>query len=271
MKKLAKAYIRDKRAALMIPSAFLAVFYVIFLLYRLPLEAYLYGALLCLLMMLVQLCTGLYIYAEKHRARENMFAYIEALEKGELRPDSLTEEDFQKMVAELSSRCRELSTQNSLERQESLDYFTTWVHQIKTPLAVMRMITDCEDTPEHRELAAEIFRTEQYVDMVLSYIRLGGTNDFVFAQCQLDGIIRENIRKFAPQFIRKRLKLNYEGCDVNVLTDEKWLSFIIGQLLSNAVKYTPAGSVSISVSEDKKLSIRDTGIGIAAEDLPRIF
>lgn len=153
-----------------------------------------------------------------------------------------------------------------------MDYYTTWVHQIKTPISVMRMNLQGEDTEEHRELLAELFRVEQYVEMALNWMRLGSdSKDFLFREYALDGIIRQAIRKYAPQFIRRRIRLVYEPAEGKVLTDEKWLLFIIEQLLSNAVKYTQQGSVSIRVVPEKVLEIEDTGIGIAPEDVPRIF
>lgn len=110
------------------------------------------------------------------------------------------------------------------------------------------------------------------LEMALGYVRLdSGTKDLVIAQYPLDEIVRKSIRKYAGQFIRRRIRLIYEGTDQIVLTDEKWLSFIIEQLLSNAVKYTLKGTVTIIVSEEKKLTVTDTGMGIAPEDLPRIF
>ena len=158
------------------------------------------------------------------------------------------------------------------ERQESMDYYAAWVHQIKTPISVIQMILQEEDTEEHRELAAEMFRIEQYVEMVLSFLRLGSdSSDFVFQQYDLDAIIRQAVHKYAPQFVRKRLRLQYEPASVQVLTDEKWLLFILEQLLSNAVKYTQEGTITIAVTPEKLLKVSDTGIGIAPEDVPRIF
>ena len=152
------------------------------------------------------------------------------------------------------------------------DYYATWVHQIKAPIAVMNVLLQQEDTETNQNLKAELFRVEQYVEMALGYVRLdSGTKDLVIAQYPLDEIIRKSIRKYAGQFIRRRIRLIYEGTDQIVLTDEKWLSFIIEQLLSNAVKYTLKGTVTIIVSEEKKLTVTDTGMGIAPEDLPRIF
>ncbi len=79
------------------------------------------------------------------------------------------------------------------------------------------------------------------------------------------------IRSFSSDFINKKLRLEYSETGRRVVTDEKWLAFVIEQVLSNAVKYTKAGSISIFADESGSLCIKDTGIGIAVEDLPRIF
>ena len=146
-------------------------------------------------------------------------------------------------------------------------------YSLEAPIAVMRVILQQTDTQENRELAAELFRIEQYVEMALCYVRLGeGSSDLVIQEYDLDDIIRKAVRKFAGQFIRRKIRLVYNGTDVRVLTDEKWLLFIIEQLLSNAVKYTPeGGTVTITVDDKKQLVVTDTGIGISKEDLPRIF
>lgn len=104
------------------------------------------------------------------------------------------------------------------------------------------------------------------------YLRLGSeSSDYVFREYDLDTIIRQAIHKYAPQFIRRRIRLEYTPVKIRVLTDEKWLLLIIEQVMSNSIKYTQQGSVTITVTPDKVLKIADTGIGIASEDLPRIF
>ena len=85
----------------------------------------------------------------------------------------------------------------------------------------------------------------------------------------MDSLIREQIHKFARIFIGKKLSLEYQEVSETVLTDEKWLGFVIEQLLSNALKYTHEGSITIGM-EEGRLTITDTGIGIRAEDLPRV-
>ena len=151
-------------------------------------------------------------------------------------------------------------------------YYTLWAHQIKTPIAAMRLLLQQEGA-ENGELGQELFRIEQYVDMAMQYMRLDGSgSDLLLRRYDLDEIIKPAVRKFAPQFIRRKLKLCYEPTGKSVLTDAKWLGFVIEQLLSNAVKYTPeGGTVTIRCTDVPELVIADTGIGIEPEDLPRVF
>lgn len=250
----------------------IAIFFCIFCLYQLEPEAFLYAAGLYLTVLLCCLLYCFFREQQGHCRRQQQLSSIDC-SWNELDPPTSQEScDLQEMIRSLGQRCNELTTRLQSAKQESLDYYTTWVHQIKTPISVMQMILQSEDTPEHRELSAELFRIEQYVEMVLTYIRLGSDDhDFVFRECDLDALIRQSIRKYAPQFIRRKICLVYKPEEITVLTDEKWLTFILEQLLSNAIKYTVQGSVTITVTPDKKLSVADTGIGIAPEDLPRIF
>ena len=187
-------------------------------------------------------------------------------------PETRKEEDYQELVCAVQERLRNEKEAQEEARKDMEDYYAMWVHQIKAPIAVMNVLLQQADTAENRELRAELFRVEQYADMALSYVRLGeGTSDLVIQEYVLDEIIRKAVRKYAGQFIRKKIRLIYEGTDIRVLTDEKWLTFIIEQLLSNAIKYTSEGSVTITVDSGKKMTVTDTGIGIAPEDLPRIF
>ena len=250
----------------------IAIFFCIFSLYQLESEAFLYGTSLYLTVLICYLIFCFFRERLRHYRRQQQLSSINCSWNELDAPTSQESCDLQEMIRSLGQRCNELTTQLQSAKQESLDYYTTWVHQIKTPISVMQMILQSEDTPEHRELSAELFRIEQYVEMVLTYIRLGSDDhDFVFRECDLDTLIRQSIRKYASQFVRRKIRLIYEPVQLTVLTDEKWLSFILEQLLSNAVKYTLQGSVTITITPDKKLSVSDTGIGISPEDLPRIF
>ena len=270
--RLAGRYLREHGKTALAFALFTAIYAVVFFLYNLEAEAILYAVVLCVLAACVILGIGFINFYKDYRSRWLTFKNIELEFENLPEPETLLEEDYQEMIRALGRINNDHLTDWQRERQESLDYYTTWVHQIKTPIAVMRMTLQGEDTEEHRELLAELFRVEQYVEMVLSYIRLGShQTDFVFQECDLDAVIRQAIHKYASLFVRCRIKLVYEPVEMTVLTDEKWLLFIIEQLLSNAVKYTREGTITISVSPDQILSVTDTGMGIAPEDLPRIF
>ena len=265
-------YVKDHLAPAALFAAFAAIFAVIFGLYNLPVEAVLYAAGLCVLLGAVCLVSGFIRYYKRHREMlrilENVQILSEELEGGK----TLAEEDLTAMVKKLKRLLDESETARRDDAKESMDYYTTWVHQIKTPISTMKMMLEGEDSEESRSLLSELFRIEQYAEMALSYIRLGDdSSDYVFKEYDLDGIIRDAVRKYAPQFIRKKIGLNYGGTDVKILTDEKWLRFVIEQVLSNSIKYTREGSVTITVTPEKVLKIADTGIGIAPEDVPRIF
>ncbi|MEI3348232.1 MAG: ATP-binding protein [Dysosmobacter sp.] len=151
------------------------------------------------------------------------------------------------------------------------DYYTLWAHQIKTPIAAASLLLQ-ENPPPREPLEAELLKISQYVDMVLGYLRLdSASTDYVFQDTDLNALVRQAVRKFARLFILKHITLDFQEIHRTVLTDGKWLSFVVEQLLSNALKYTPAGGTVRIYGDGETLVIADTGIGIREEDLPRIF
>ncbi len=269
---LFKQYIRQYALMGIFFLLFEGIFALILYLYRITLEVFVYAFVLCLFFGLIICIIHFYQYCQKYRklseVKENLPIFPNKF------PDSSSQIEllYQEMLWNLQKIRTEEITSQQAKTQDMLDYYSTWAHQIKIPISVMRLILQLEDTKEHKELSNELFRIEQYVEMVLSYIRLDeSSSDFIFQEHSLDSIIRQSIRKYAPSFIRKKLRLSYAGTDQIVLTDEKWLSFIIEQLLSNASKYTDQGEIKIEVDQHQVLTITDTGIGIASEDLPRIF
>lgn len=251
---------------------FICIFAGVFFLYDLEIEPVVYAGGLCGVIALIILSINFLKFYRTHRQLQRIKDHITLLLEELPKPDNRIEQDYQDMLKELEEIRRTELTQWKSEQRESRDFYTAWVHQIKAPIGTMRLILQGTDTRENQELLSELFRIEQYTEMVLGYFRLeGSSSDFVFRKYKLDNIIRPVIRKFAPQFVRKGIRLEYGGTDAIVLTDEKWLSFLIEQLLSNAIKYTEEGCISIIMDDNRVLSITDTGIGIAAEDLPRIF
>ena len=186
---------------------------------------------------------------------------------------NLVEQDYQALIHAIADNHTQVTADYAARSQELTDYYTLWAHQIKTPIAAMGLLL--QEEPVHPELlAAELGKVEDYVEMALSYLRLDSdSSDYVLRRYDLDTILRACVRKYARLFILKRIELELDETHAKVLTDEKWLSFVIGQLLSNALKYTPEqGRISVTWEDaTQTLTIGDTGIGIRPEDLPRVF
>jgi len=257
-------YLRGKAGKIAAFFLFAVIFIVSFALYHLPLAAVWYPSALCVILGLAVLLLDFQRVKARHETLRLILRQLPTLPDLLPAAHSVPEEDYRALVQALETRM-------TAQYQDMLDYYTLWAHQIKTPIASMRLSLQQEDTPQARWLLQELSRAEQYVEMVMVYLRLTGGSDLVLRECQLDGIVRRAVRRFAGEFIGRKLKLCYEPLNVSCVTDEKWLLFVIEQVLSNALKYTRAGSITIELEAPKTLVIRDTGIGVAPEDLPRIF
>ena len=261
-----------------------------------------YGMLLCGFGTVAAILTGYGRHRESFRQLEQMRENIVAVPDDMKRPEYMYERQYQDCVRAIAQEKDRLQREMMNRQQDLSEYYSMWVHQIKTPIAALKLLADeemsaCLDASDiekndiHviniRQMQNELFRIEQYVDMALQYTRLGAqTNDFMIEQVMLDEVIRLSIHKYAKQFICKKLQLTYTPQDISAVTDKKWLGFVIDQLLSNAIKYTKQGRVTIQVvqsdndcrkTEEQKhwyesvhIIIEDTGIGISADDLPRV-
>lgn len=158
-------------------------------------------------------------------------------------------------------------------RRELKDYFSLWVHQVKTPITAAKLILDNNVVDRETKVKAQIMYIEQYCDMAINYLKLMNTEtDMDIAELNLDEIIKSILKKYSTIFILNHITLNYESIAETVVSDARWLNIMIEQFVSNALKYTKKGSVTISYDkENSVLYIRDTGIGIRSEDIPKIF
>ena len=282
-----------------------------------------YAAVLDAILLLITVLVGFFRYSSKVKALSN--ALKRPVEEQAQLPEAT--DDVQILyhrLLENQSIARSESESSAAVRQSRMrDYYSMWVHQIKTPISAMKLLLEaereelgqlmCDEEQSQCRIADmngcnisatelniselnasgkqqivytelsdnldsfedELFRIEEYVSMALQYQRVSSTeNDFVLEKVSLDGVIRDTIKKYAKIMIRRHIGINYSGTKKQVYTDEKWLEFILEQILSNAIKYTPKGFVTIETAEEKDrffITIKDTGIGIKAEDLPRVF
>lgn len=252
-----------------------------------------YGMLLCFFITAVAIAVGYGRHYSSFRQLEQMQESIASEPNDMKAPEYMYEKQYQNCIRILAKENECIRNEMLRRQQDMTEYYSMWVHQIKTPIAALKLLVDedmaayldSDDISEYDthvinegKKQNELFRIEQYVDMALQYTRLGSkTNDFVIERVMLDEVIKHSIHKYAKQFIHKKLRLVYDSGDIMAVTDKKWLGFVIDQLLANAIKYTKQGSITISVEtaidvsvESVSIVIEDTGIGISAEDLPRI-
>ena len=264
-------YLRHKKGTI---AAFIICAAVVFLclaLYGAELKMIIYPFALCALIGFVFLAAG-YIRDRRTYEELEILSRMKAEMIDELpEPCSPKEEQYQEIIRRLCEEEKHRETVLTAKMDDMMDYYTAWVHQIKTPIAAMKLAFQNEDSPLARQSLTDLKRIEQYVDMVLTYFKLNsGSQDFVICEQNLDGIIKQAVRDFAGDFINRKISLEYEPVDYIVLTDGKWLLFVIEQVISNALKYTSEGTVKIYMEGDV-LCIKDTGIGIEQSDIPRIF
>ena len=299
--KLLIAFFKDKTREISLYAGTVGIFIVVAFLYNIRMDALKYALLLVILWLLLYVITEYHRFRKKHLLLERFKKSTQECTKELPECRNLLELDYQELLGIFDEKILELKSEARIKGQDLSDYYGMWVHQIKTPIAAMHiLLQSVEDEnpplPELKEMKMELFKMEQYVEMVLGYLRTEDMSaDLKLTRCSLDRIIREQIHKYAGIFVSKKLSLSYEGTDAIVLTDEKWLGFVIGQILSNALKYTRTGGIEIwledergnRVSENPNLKqntapgicntapatlvIADSGIGIQPEDLPRIF
>lgn len=244
----------------------------IFWLYGLPGEALRYFLCLCMTGSILLAGISFVRFRRKHRVLVQMEEGILVDPDNLPESDSLIEEDYLRLVRRLVWEKRQDQAKADGALADRTAYYTLWVHQIKTPIAAMDLLLQAGQE-KTIEMEIELQKITQYVDMVLQYLRLDSdARDLVLRECSLDDVVRQTVRKYAKVFILKKIRLTVQDTGQVVLSDEKWLAFLLEQLLSNALKYTSSGGeISLYWEGDSTLVLEDSGIGIAPEDLPRVF
>lgn len=254
-------YFKDNHRVYLLLLVVILVFDSLLMLCNIDTSLIIYPNVIVLFIIIVHSLFDYYKYKNKHELL-NKSLYEEV--------DCLFDEDYQKIINELEDKIRQLETDKHKVMKEMSDYYSLWIHQIKTPISAMQLTLENEDSPLSRKLMLELLHIEQYVDMVLTYQKLSDGSDYVFEENDLDVMIKDTIRYLRLEFIERKLSLKYEPINRTIITDKKWFKFVLKQLISNALKYTRKGSIEIYL-ENNYLCIKDDGIGIKESDLRRIF
>lgn len=183
-------------------------------------------------------------------------------------------QQYRELLEKQEKKLQRLSARYESSIEDRKEYYSMWVHQIKTPIAGIRLLLS-EEPVDKKAVTRELYRIEQYVDTTLWYQRFKeGNNDLLIKSYPADALLKEVIKRNSPVLLRKDLTLDLKLQAVALVTDRKWLEFILEQLLGNAAKYTKNGTICIRVKDMEDMTdviIEDTGIGIPPEDIPRIF
>ena len=269
--EILKSYLKKNIKVYILFVVFITIFFIMFYLYNLPLEALIYTGSFCFLASLIASFLDFVNYRESYKKlkflEKNILNDLEDLPKSlDIRIDY-----YHKIIEKLYEELEKSTQENRQKNIDMVDYYSMWVHQIKTPIAAMNFLLDNEEV-DLKNLQQELFKIERYVEMVLTYIRLDSmSSDYVITKINLDEVVKDSVKKYATIFINKKIKLNYVSHETMVISDKKWLSFAFEQILGNSVKYSRAdGEITIKTYENR-LVIEDKGIGIKEEDLPRIF
>lgn len=272
MKEILKvfiSYLKFHIASVIVFIIGVAICLGIFYLYNLPLEPFFYAVAMLLVLIGILGIIGFIRFNLKHKLLKSLTQDVNVIVDNLPKMETITDEDLYEIIYFLERSLKDVNTQKEKLLFQMIQYYTLWVHQIKTPIAAMDLILQ-SDNLEKEELKEQLFKIEQYAHMALQYSRSQSMHkDYVFKKYELDEIIKQAVRKYSKSFIRKKIKLVYKEANEKVLTDEKWLLFVIEQLISNALKYTNNGEIRIYYED--ALIIEDSGIGIEKEDLPRIF
>ena len=168
---------------------------------------------------------------------------------------------------------RNLKSEMLNQKDDLNAYFLMWLHQIKTPITVSKLLLEKPDETTNTKLKMQLMYIEQYINMAMNYLKMiDHSTDMDITEVNLDDIIKNLLKKYSLLFIHNHISLEYQSNLTYVVSDSQWLTILIEQILSNALKYTENGKITIQYLEDKHaLEIRDTGIGIRSEDIPKIF
>lgn len=266
------AYLKTKKAFGLFFVLATGLLCLSFYLYRLPMKAVLYPLALCFAVGLCMLAVSYTRFSERLKQLRRAGLLTRDSIPGSLpRPVGAHEETYEQLVKSLIERGKADEAAREKALAEAEEYFMLWAHQIKTPIAAMRLTLQNEDSALSHTLQNDLGRVDRYADMVMTYLRLRSpSTDYVLKKHDIHALARAAVRNFAGEFILRKLKLDLDAFSLTAVTDEKWLLFVLEQILSNALKYTKTGGIHIYMEKEGVLCIADTGIGIAKEDLPRV-
>lgn len=270
--KLLKSFLYERRVIYGMYFFFWVLIYSTFYLYEFNFAPFWDGWLFTMFLLIVYSIVSFYRAFRKQKKLELLATKDLQLSNLIFLPkaDTLSEKTYQEVLRLVLEKKNQQQEELQQNQKNMLDDFGLWLHQIKTPVAALDLLIQSGQI-EPRRMKNEVFKINEYLQMILNYMRQNlDQADLVFQQLSIEKIIKSVVKKYATFFSQKNLSLQLGNLEGQVYSDQKWLIFILEQVIFNAIKYTEDGTISIAFSENQ-LTIQDTGMGIRAEDLPRVF
>ncbi len=255
-----KCAIRENKRLLIFFAIITFIYSLIFLAFDLERFAIIYGLIINIFILL------LFLLYDSQREKENNFEKILRSKNLDRKAQIIADE-----YIFLDEKYKDLLIDYKDMEEATKNFYSLWIHEIKTPLAENRLIL-AEENPDIDLLIKNNKRMEAYLDILLGFVRFSSkTNDYIFKETMIEPLVKNLIRDKSYDFISKNISLDLGDLSYKTITDGKWLSFIISQLINNSLKYSKdAGKIKIYF-EALSLIIEDNGIGIKKSDLARVF
>ena len=238
---------------------------------------------ICILNFLASSSFYFYDYFNKRKYYKNLLDILEGLDKKYFIADVASEGDFldSKIFYEvLEQATKSMKDDISDAIRNSADYkeyIELWVHEIKTPIATCKLLIENNENEITESIGEEVTKIDNYVEQVLFYARSNTVEkDYLIKKINLKDSINSVIRRNATSLIEKKVKIDIKNVDKIVFCDSKWIEFILGQIISNSIKYMDKSNsilkiYSEDIGNDVILKICDNGIGMDEKDVIKAF
>lgn len=220
-------------------------------------------------------------YLKKFRYYKEIKNKISMLEQKNMISEMLDKPDFfeGRFIYDILETCNKSMNDEILKYKTEAagyrEYIEMWIHEVKTPLAAAKLILENHPNDITEILNDELRHINYYLEQALYYARSNSVEkDYLVKEIKLKEIVQNSIKSNARVLISQKIKIQMENLDQIVFTDEKWILFILNQIISNSIKYKNKNPQIVFSAEETAnqifLKIKDNGIGISARDLPRI-
>lgn len=276
-----KEYLKDKVYAIILTLLTVGVIYLIFRAYRIKTSIIISGIIIFLICNVIIMLID---YFRKRNFYNEFLTNILELDKSYLVLETLDCPEFcegkllYQALYEINKSYLENVNKIDNSRKNFKEYVEMWIREVKIPLATLTLTINNHQNEINPKIKSQIKRLEDYVDQVLYYVRSeNAEKDYLIKKVDLGNIIKNIGIKNMDDLLENNIEFIVDKTDALVYSDAKWLEFILGQIINNAIKYKrniKNSYIKISTKDDKKkvvLMIEDNGIGIKDSDIKQVF